>query len=61
MTHEDQLEQIRDERRKGEVLGQLAFKYGTDLVVEALGIHHIAHSLGLTEDKPDQEDIDGET
>jgi hypothetical protein len=41
------LEEIRLRRQRGDLLGPLTDQYGADLIVEALGISHIAGSLGV--------------
>lgn len=41
------LERIRQERVRGELLGPLTDKYGATDVVAALGIPHVAASLGV--------------
>ena len=60
MSNEDLLKQIRKERSEGELIGPLTDKYGADKVVEALGVMHVARSLGVTtgdaEGRPDDDD-----
>jgi hypothetical protein len=41
------LEEIGRLRDRGELLGPLVDRFGADLVVEALGVHHISASLGV--------------
>lgn len=43
----DRLEEIREKRRRGALLGDLTRDYGADDVVKALGHMHIACSLGV--------------
>jgi len=40
-------EEIRCERDRGELLGPLVDRYGAHAVVQALGMMHIAASLGI--------------
>ena len=41
------LAKIRAERERGELLGPLCDKYGAEAVVKALGVPHVACSLGV--------------
>lgn len=39
--------QIQLERQRGELLGTLVDRWGAEAVVEALGVKHVACSLGV--------------
>jgi hypothetical protein len=44
------LEQVREDRRRGDLLGELVDRYGAGLVVQALGVNHVACALGLRDE-----------
>jgi hypothetical protein len=50
MEADEILEKIRTERRDGELLGPLTDRYGAAAVVKALGVSHVAWSLGVREE-----------
>lgn len=52
------LEEIRQDRRRGELLGPMTKKYGAVAIVAALGVPHVADSLGVWDDDDQQYDED---
>lgn len=50
---ESMVDRIRQDRQNGMGLGDLQDKYGTTAVVAALGVEHIARSLGVW-DQPEE-------
>ncbi len=47
---------IQTERHRGELLGPLIDRYGAQIVVQALGVMHCAHSLGVADQPRMDED-----